>query len=227
MSIPTDNVQDLPQTETSQVKADNLAVQRRMYEKQLLEERSQKQELEKRLAELESTKRSTRSQDVDDDDDGEPYVDKKTLKKQLERFSRDIGQDIDKRAEEKARGLLEQERQINFVRSNPDFEQILSPELIQKFAEKHPEVAEQMLEMPDNFARKKLLYQNIKALGVNRPAQLAPSIQETIDKNRRSPYYQPSGSGATPPYAAVGDFSDVGQENAYKKMQTLIKNRRS
>jgi hypothetical protein len=197
-----------------------------MYERQLQEERAAKLELEKKLAELESTRRSTRNADADDDDDSEPYVDKKALKKHLDKFSRDIEQNIDKRAEEKARSLLEQERQLNFIKSNPDFNQILTPELIQKFADKHPEIAEQMLEMPDTFARQKLLYQNIKALGVHKPAQSTPSIQDTIDKNRRSPYYQPSSAGATPPYAAVGDFSKKGQENAYSKMKELIANRR-
>jgi hypothetical protein len=97
--------------------------------------------------------------------------------------------------------------------------------MIQKFAEKHPDMAEPMLEMPDNFARQKLLYQNIKALGLNKPSVATPSIQETIDRNRKSPYYQPSG-GNTPPYASQGDFSQAGQKNAYSKMKELISNRR-
>ena len=227
MSIPTENNQELPVQETQQSdKEKNLVLQRKMYERQLQEERASKLELEKRLSELESQRRSTKERDADDDDDGEPYVDKKALKKHLERLTRDIGQDIDKRAEEKARSLLAEERQHNFVRSNPDFNQILNPELIQKFADKHPEIAEQMLEMPDNFARQKLLYQNIKALGLHKPQENKPSIQDTIDKNRRSPYYRPTDSGATPPYAGTGDFSKSGQANSYKKMQELIAGRR-
>ena len=224
MSIPTDNVQEPVQEVQQTDKEKNLVLQRKMYERQLQEERQAKADLERRLADLEAAKKG-RSHD-DDDDDGEPYVDKKALKKQFERFARDNDEKIDRRAEEKARALLEQERQQNFIRSNADFNQILSPDMIQKFADKHPDIAEQMLEMPDNFARQKLLYQNIKALGLHKPAQTGPSIQETIDANKRNPYYQPSQSGAAPPYQTVGDFSAKGQQNAYEKMQELITNRR-
>jgi hypothetical protein len=121
--------------------------------------------------------------------------------------------------------MIEQERQSSFLKANPDFQQILSPEMIQKFAEKHPDIAEPMLDMPDNFSRQKLLYQNIKALGINRPIVAGPTIQEKIDANRKSPYYQPTGGNA-PPYAGQGDFSQAGQKNAYAKMQDLINNRR-
>jgi hypothetical protein len=77
--------------------------------------------------------------------------------------------------------------------------------------------------MPDTFARQKLVYKNIKALGLHRPEAKAPSVQEKIDANRKSPYYQPSGVG-TAPYQSVGDFSAGGQKQAYDKMQEL-KNR--
>ena len=68
----------------------------------------------------------------------------------------------------------------------------------------------------------KLVYENIKALGVDKPEQKQNSVQEKIDANKRSPYYQPSGVGSAP-YASAGDFSDSGQKNAYAKMQELKK----
>jgi hypothetical protein len=74
--------------------------------------------------------------------------------------------------------------------------------------------------MPEGFDRQKLVYKNIKALGLHKPAIKEPSIQEKIDANRRSPYYQPSGV-ANAPYSTVGDFSTAGQKNAYQKMQEL------
>lgn len=227
MTAPTENSQDPQQAVTPNSKEDNLVLQRKMYERQLGEERKAREQMQKRLDDLEATKsRNARNDDVDDDDDSEPYVDKRTLKKQLSKFAQDMGQDIDRRAEEKARTLMEQERQVSFLKQNNDFNQILNEENIQKFAERHPEVAEQMLEMPDNFARKKLLYQNIKALGIHKKDEQRPSIQDTVNKNQRTPYYQPSQAGATPPYAMQGDFSQKGQENAYAKMKELIRNRR-
>jgi hypothetical protein len=226
MSTHSDINQAQAATETKQTDKDYNFAQLR---KQLETERTERQRAEQRMAQLEQERLQAQSNkaDVDDDDNDEPYVDKKALKRQFDKFSQNIDQKIDKKAEEKARAMVEQERQNYFLKANPDFSQILNPDLIQKFAEKHPEIAEPMLEMPDNFARQKLLYQNIKALGLHKAPEAKENIQDKIDKNRRSPYYQPSSAGATPPYAAAGDFSSTGQKNAYQKMQELINNRRS
>lgn len=170
----------------------------------------------------EASKKKIREPEVDDDTYDEPYVDERRLNKRLEKFEERFSKKVDEVADQRARQMLEQERNAQFLKQNPDFSQVLSPEVIERFANKHPEIAEPMLEMPDGFARQKLLYQNIKALGVHKPATPAPSIQETIDKNRRSPFYQPTGVG-TAPYAGGGDFSDSGQKNAYDKVQELKK----
>lgn len=185
------------------------------------EERANQLEAEKQ----QKFKASLPYKDDDSDEDTDPYVDHKKLNKKFAAFEENMEKKIDAKAEMKAKSMIEQERQNSFLKANPDFNQILSPEMIQKFAEKHPDIAEPMLDMPDNFSRQKLLYQNIKALGINRPAMAEPSIQQKIDANRKSPYYQPSG-GNTPPYASQGDFSQNGQKNAYAKMQELINNRR-
>ena len=185
------------------------------------EERANQLEAEKQ----QKFKASLPYKDEDAEDDSEPYVDHKKLNKKFSAFEQNFEKKVEAMAEQKAKSMIEQERQSSFLKANPDFNQILSPEMIQKFAEKHPDIAEPMLDMPDNFSRQKLLYQNIKALGINRPVTAEPSIQQKIDANRKSPYYQPSG-GNTPPYSSQGDFSQNGQKNAYAKMQELINNRR-
>lgn len=158
----------------------------------------------------------------DEEDDSEPYVDHKKLGRKLSKLEEKIASKIDQKAEEKARYILEQQRQSDFLRQNPDFQEILQHDTLEKFANKYPEIAEQMLEMPDTFARQKLLYQNIKALRVHEKDQPKESIQDTIDKNRKNPYYMPSSIG-TAPYANGGDFSPAGQKNAYDKIQELKK----
>lgn len=197
--------------------------------KQIEQERKGRVAAEEKAAQLEQEKqqrfKSSLPYKDDEDDESEPYVDNKKLNKKFAQFEESFEKKVDARAEQKARSMIEQERQASFLKANPDFQQVLSPEMIQKFAEKHPGIAEPMLDMPDNFSRQKLLYQSIKDLGLTRPEQKGPTIQETIDKNRKSPYYQPSG-GNTPPYASQGDFSPGGQKNAYAKMQELISNRR-
>jgi len=205
----------------------NLSKQRKMYERQLEQERVARQQAEERIAALErlANEKSKQSGTNDDDDqeDDEPYVDRRKLNKELHKFQKNIEQTIDQKAEQKAMALLEQERRSNYLKENNDFDQIMNPETIEKFASKHPRLAENILRMPDGFERQKLVYENIKALGIDKPEQKQSTIQDKVDANRKSPYYQPSGVGAAP-YASAGDFSNSGQKNAYAKMQEL-KNR--
>lgn len=204
----------------------NLAKQRKMYERQLEQERLGRQQAEERANALEAANQSKNHRSNDDEDDyrsDEPYVDDKRLRRELSKFQKNIEQTIDQKAEAKASALLEQERRSNYLRENSDFNQVMNEETIERFASKHPRLAENILRMPDGFERQKLVYENIKALGVDKPEQKQPSVQEKIDANKRSPYYQPTSVGAAP-YAGGGDFSSSGQKNAYTKMQEL-KNR--
>ena len=193
--------------------------------KQLENERALRQQAEERAAALERERTSKQSIQTDDDDDttDEPYVDHKNLKKKMASFEKRMDEKIDRRAEEKARTLVENERRNSYLKQNSDFNDIMQPELMQKFVERHPALAEGILNMPEGFERQKLVYENIKALGLHKKEEVKPSIQERIDQNKRSPYYQPSGVG-TAPYAGAGDFSPAGQKNAYSKLMEL-KNR--
>lgn len=224
MSIPSDNSQAQPALDQKQAdKEMNFARLRQ----QVDQEKQARMHAEQRLAQLEQERAQPRQEDDSDTDDVEAYVDRKALRKEISKGKEEIRREFKTAVQQEAKVLIDQERQNSFLKQNSDFHQILNPELIQKFAEKYPDVAEPMLEMPDTFARQKLLYQNIKALGLHRPPVEQKPIQETVDKNRRSPYYQPSMAGNTPPYAAAGDYSDAGQKNAYAKMKDLIKNRRT
>lgn len=223
MTVPSNaNDNQQPPVET---KSNDQEINFAKLRKQLESERQAKQQLEERLNRLEQERYKAPEKESDDYQSDEPYVDHRLLDKRFKNFEGAIDQKIEKKAEERARALMDKERQENFLKQNPDFFNIVSNEYVQKFAEKHPEIAEPMLEMPDNFARQKLLYQNIKALGVHKKEEPAKPIQETINQNRRSAYYQPSGVG-TAPYAGQGDFSQSGQKSAYEKLQQLKKNMR-
>lgn len=186
------------------------------YQRALEQERVEKERLRQ---ELEQKSRATVKDD--DEDDSEPYVDHKKLSKTLSKFGQSTQSEIHKAmemAKEKAKEELKQEL---WLEQNSDFYDVMQH--AEKFAQRAPKLADTILKMPEGFERQKLVYQNIKELGLDKPAVKEPSIQEKVDANRRSPYYQPSGVGAAP-YSQVGDFSDVGQKNAYAKMQEL-KNR--
>lgn len=221
MTVPTTQenqaaVADSNATET------NLVKQRKYYEKLLEEERASRKSVEERLSMLE--KQAPRSESNMDDEDensvSEPYVDHRTLKKELKKTIPQLKEEAKKELREEMKKEFERDRINAYLKANPDFETIMQPEMVQKFVDKHPQLAEGILSMPDGFHRQKLVYENIKALGVHKKEEPRAPIQETIDKNRRSPYYVPSGVGSAP-HNFGGDFSDAGKKNGYAKMMEM------
>lgn len=189
---------------------------------QLERERQEKSAL---MEELEKTKRVAQERlntpEIDDDDnDNEPYVDHKRLEKKLAKFSVKSKQETDERINTAVQRALSEERKQMWLKNNPDFFDVMQH--AQTFADKDPELAETILAMPEGFERQKLVYKNIKALGIHKPAEAKSTIQDKIEQNKRSPFYQPSGVGSAP-YASAGDFTPSGQKNAYDKMQELKK----
>lgn len=211
MTTPQDNQAEIPKQDTKEINFANL---RAKYERELEKERAEKLELERKL-------RDTAVKD--DDDESDPYVDHKRLEKKLNKYSQSTQTEIQKAMEMAKERAKEEIKQEMWLESNPDFYEVLKH--AEAFAARAPKLAETILRMPEGFERQKLVYQNIKELGVDKPTPKPSSIQDKIDANRRSPYYQPSGTG-TAPYAGAGDFSSSGQKNAYDKMQELKKNLR-
>ena len=183
------------------------------YERQLNVERQARQELEKKFQEQQS-----RLQD-NEEDDSEPYVDHKKLNKTLNKFEQQTMQKTQSEIQRAVQIAKEEARKEAWLEQNPDFYNILQH--AERFAEKAPGLAKSILSMPEGFDRQKLVYENIRALGIDKPEQKAPSIQEKIDANKRSPFYQPTGIGSAPYQGQGSDFSASGQKNAYDKMQEL------
>lgn len=184
------------------------------YQKELEKERSARLEAEKVAQEA----LARRSQD--EDDDSEPYVDNKKLEKKLAKFGENNSRQTQSQIQSAVQNALEEERRNNWLEQNGDFYDVLQN--AEKLALKDPELAKTILKMPEGFERKKLVYANIKALGLHKPEVKQSSIQEKIDANRKSPYYQPSGVGSAP-YASMSDFSEHGKKTAYDKMKELQK----
>lgn len=215
MTNPTDNQSQENTQQKANDKELNFRALEQKYQKQLEIERAARLEAERIAQE--------KSRVQDDDHDDEPYVDHRKLEKKLAKFGEKTKQETQSEIKNAVQTALYEERKQNWLKNNSDFYDVM--QLAEKFAAKDPELAETILEMPDTFERQKLVYKNIKAMGLHKPEQKTPSIQEKIDANRRSPYYQPSGVG-TAPYASQGDFSPSGQKQAYDKLQELKKNLR-
>lgn len=186
------------------------------YQRQLAEEKGKREEAERLVKET-----MVRKQEPDDDDESEPYVDHKKLNKKLTNFGQATQTEIQKAMQQAKEAAKEEVKQELWLENNPDFYDVLKH--ADKFAEKNPRLAESILRMPECFERQKLVYQNIKALEIDKPPPKQSAVQDKIEANKRSPYYQPSGVAGTPYNAGQGDFSPSGQKNAYSKMQELKK----
>src|SRR5882672_5903231 len=166
---------------------------------------NEKAERERLTKELDDLKQRVKPTNDDDDDDSEPYVDHKRLSKKLAKFEEKNTQKTQTQIQHAVQEAIYNERKKAYVDRNPDFYETIQQNA-EKLMQRDPELAETILEMPDGFERQKLVYQNIKALGLHKPEQKQSSIQETVDAKRRTPFYQPTGTNS-PPFAGGGDFS--------------------
>jgi len=206
-----ENVANTAKSSTAEI---NFRKQEQLFLRQLEQERAEKERLKQ---ELEAAKKPVQS-NQEDDDDSEPYVDHKKLNKKLSSFGQSTQSEIQKAMEQAKVAAKEELKQEMFLESNPDFYSVL--EKADELMNRAPKLAENILKMPNNFDRQKLVYQTMKELGVDKPPQKQSTIQDKIDANRKSPYYQPSGMN-TPAYAGSSDYSPQGQKSAYDKMQQL------
>lgn len=214
--------QDTIQQEKPSDKEINFRNLEAKYQAQLEKERQARMEAERRYEESRKYVPAPPAND-EDDDDSEPYVDHKKLNKKLAKFGETTKAQTQSEIQNAVQIALREERKQNWIKQHGDFYDVLKH--AEKLALQSPDLAESILEMPEGFERQKLVYKNIKALGLHEETKKAPSIQDKIDANKRSPYYQPSGVG-TAPYASVGDYSEAGQKQAYAKLQELKKNLR-
>lgn len=214
MTVPSQENQAQNQDKPSDKELNFRALEAK-YQREVQQERNARLEAERLMQEVNARKQNIND---DDDDDSEPYVDKKRLNKQLNKFGQNTQTEINKAMEQAKFSAKEELKQEIWLENNADFYDVLQH--AEKFAQRLPELAKTILKMPEGFERQKLVYQNIKALDAHKPEIKQSSIQEKIDSNRRSPYYQPSGVG-TSPYISQSDFSAGGQKQAYDKMQEL------
>lgn len=230
MVMVKDNMTEEAQAETqSTQKQDsekelNFRRQEQMFQKSLQERDQRLAEMERRMAQY--AEQAKAPAPIEEDDD-EPYVDKRKLKSELQSFKNSLDSEFDSKVEAKARKLIAEEKKATWLKDHSDFYDVLGH--AEKFASDHPDLAEDILSMPEGFERQKLVYRNIKALKVNEPKKEEPSIQDKINANKRSPYYQPSEMGTAPyqGFTTSGhDYTPSEQKTAYEQVQALKKRMR-
>jgi len=187
--------------ETPQVsdKELNFRKQEAMFQRKLEQKEAELAEIRKQLQQ----KAAGWNTESDEEEDDEPYVDKRKLNKTLDKFGRKYKEETSSDIKRAVNEALAEERKQNWIKANGDFNEVMQH--AQKFADLDPELAETILTMPDTFERQKLVYKNIKALGLHKPKEEKSSVQSKIDQNRRGLFYRPTGM-SNAPYDAVGDF---------------------
>jgi len=211
MTIPTDQNQVQEKNNNKEL---NFRALEQKYERQLEQERGARFEAERLYKESIEHRRPHEPETYDPDE----YIDHKKLNKKLEKFTESTQKNTQQEVQQAVQQALKEERRNTWLKANSDFDEIMSH--TEDFYKNDPELAETILEMPDGFERTKLVYKNIKALGLHRPKSAEPSIQQKVDANRRHPGYQPNSVGSSP-YSQQGDFSLSGQKQAYEKMKQL------
>ena len=196
----------------------NFAQIRAQLERERQEKELLRQELDKTRMIANERLSATREEE---EDDSEPYVDHKRLEKKLATFGAKAKQETDERINTAVQKALSEERKNMWLKTNPDFYDVMQH--AQTFADKDPELAETILSMPEGFERQKLVYKNIKALGLHKKEEPKSTIQDKIDQNRRTAFYQPSGTGTAPYgiFSSGKDWSPSEGKNAYQKMKEL------
>lgn len=188
------------------------------------QERAARIALEERLAAIE---KSSSPKSEDDDEDDEPYVDKRKLSKKLNQFGQEMGQKTSEIVRNEVEKALREERKNSWFKQNSDFSKVMTPELLNKFEAQYEDEARSILTHPDEFERQKLAYYAIKAKGLDRPEVKQLSAQELAEKNRRTPYYQPSGVSNAPYGGTIGrNVSEEEGKTALANMRNLQKNLR-
>lgn len=188
------------------------------YEQKLAQERAEKEEALRLAREA-----AQPPQEEDDEDDSNNYVKRNKLEKKFQKFGQSTQSEIQKAMEHTKMKAKEELKQELWLENNPDFYETL--QLADKLAESDAHLANSILKMPDGFERQKLVYHNIKALGLHKPKENKESASNLLEKNKNYGGYQPHGF-AGPAYATNGDFSDGGKKHAYEKMQQLKKSMR-
>jgi len=223
MTVPTQSSQATPDNS----KELNFRALEAKFQRDLEVERKKVQDLERRFEESRKPVKQAVVEDDDGDDDAEPYVDHRKLNKKLQAHEQKTLQKTSHDIKSAIAQAKEEAKQEAFLDANPDFFDLLQNHA-EKLANKSPALAKSILAMPESFERQKLVYQTIKELGLHNSPPKEPSIQEKIDANRRSPFYQPTSVGSPSMNQAVyspkGTYTQNEMKEAYDKIQDM-KNR--
>lgn len=202
--------------ETPKDKEYNFRALESKYKQELQKEKEKFDSLQKELSEIKSYMQKKQEPEEDED----PYIDHKKFEKKIQQYDKQRQEKDQSAIQTAIQKAIEEDRKERWLEKNSDFYEILKN--ADKLYEMDQELAETILKMPDTFERQKLVYKNIKALGLHQEKKNETSTQDKVNQRRQGGYYHPTSQSASP-YASQGDFSPSGQKAAFDQMKSLQK----
>jgi len=173
--------------------------------------------------ELEQIRISLQPKEVDPLDEVEDYVDPARLKAKL----KSVESNFERKAEEIARKTYEKHKaddeKKNFhqrLKSEfHDFDEVMTPQNIQKLVETDPVFMEMIAELGDDYKMRQKVYKKLKS----HPMEAKQSIKEKVEANLSNPYFIPATVG-TPSALEFDLNSKSARESAYAKLKSAQRN---
>lgn len=170
--------------------------------------------------EMEEIKQMLKPKEVDPLDEVEDYVDVQRLKAKLEKEREAFRKEAIKAANEVYENKKKEDDQKNVIpklkSQFSDYDQVMNEDNLMRLEQENPEFLEAVLDIKDDYKRRKLTYDYLKKSVNVAPAE--PSIKHKVEENQRNPYYFESGSGT--PIALDFDVkSPQARQQAYDKLK--------
>lgn len=170
--------------------------------------------------EMEEIKQLLKPKEVDPLDDVEDFVDPARLRAKLEKEREAFRKEASKIANEIYESKRREDEQKNVIpklkSQFSDYDEVMNEDNLIRLEQENPEFLEAVLDIKDDYKRRKLTYDYLKKSVKVAPQE--PSIKQKVEENQRNPYYFESGSGN--PMALDFDVkSPQARETAYQKLK--------
>ncbi len=96
-----------------------------------------------------------------------------------------------------------------------DYDEVLNDDTVARLAESNPNFVQAVMQIPDEYARRKVVYELLKK---EKPKAESPSIKEKVEENARNPFFIPPSQG-TPPAVDYDLQSPSSRQAAYAKLK--------
>lgn len=171
---------------------------------------------------LDDIKQANQPQEVDPLDGVDDYVDKERLQLIRQKDKAAFKKEAEEIANRTYEARKKDEEKRNFLpklkQEFQDYDQVMNESNIAQLEQRDPEFLAEVLDIQDDYKRRKLTYKYLKGLQPTEKAEPKQSIKERVEENQKNPYYIPAGTG-TPSAMEFDLNSKSARDQAYQKLK--------